>query len=94
MSSTTTPDPKLRKLLIAGAFSVALALQGWAVYLKTAQHPAPRWTEGLPTAIIELVFGFYFLLSPPPGMPPSIRRLFVVIFFGLAALLFFVFLKG
>jgi peptidoglycan/LPS O-acetylase OafA/YrhL len=90
MNNTTLPDPKFRKLFIA-AFGLALAVQGWAAYLRLTQHPAPKWTQGLPTVFIEIVFGFYFLLVPMPGMTPNTRRAFIALFFGISAVMLIMF---
>jgi peptidoglycan/LPS O-acetylase OafA/YrhL len=85
MTNTTAPDRNFRTLFIA-AFMLALALQGWAAYLRLTQQPAPTWTHGVQTVLVEIVFGFYFLIIPPRGMTPKTRRTFIALFFGVSAL--------
>ena len=91
MNNATLPDPRFRKPFIA-AFALALAVEGWAAYLRLSQHPAPRWTHDLPMALLGTVFGFYYLLVPMPGMTPNMRRAFIALFFGVAALALIMFL--
>ena len=91
MNNATLPGPMRRKFFVA-AFGLTFAVQAWAAYLRLTQHPAPKWTHGLPMALVEIVFGFYVLLVPMPWMASNTRRTVIALFFGLSALMLVTFL--
>jgi hypothetical protein len=83
MSEMTSPDPKLRWTFVA-AMSLALLLTAWGGYVQATHDPDPKWTE-LKSVPIPIVFGFWALLYPTPGMTGNLRRFMIALFFGSAA---------